>query len=130
MRFSDEVKAFLEAASFAVVCVSAEIEERTEAVLLVKSTGDVIDSFRAAGAGVRVGVVVERTASGPVVCLVFRAEGETAGDLVGESYFDAADPEDGRLFDLLGSQEVLRIGFLDENLEMRWVAELPWGEVR
>lgn len=130
MRVTDEVKSFLEAASFAVVCVTAELESRNETVVLVKSSRDLIDSLRSAGARVEVGFVDERTDRGPVLCLVLRAAGSGSGDLVGETYFDPTDEADARLFEQLGAQEILRVAFLDENMDLCWAAEVPWPELR
>jgi hypothetical protein len=130
MLLSDEVKGFLAATSFAVVCVAAELEGRQQPVVLVKASRDGVEALRAAGAGAEVGLLAERTARGPIVCLVFRLEAEGAGQLVGETYFDSADPEDARFFELLESQELLRVAFLDENMEMVSVFELPWSELR
>jgi hypothetical protein len=130
MQISEELRAFLEAAPFAVVCVPLDLGTGDEAAVLVKSTRDAIEGLRGADARIEVGWAVESTERGPVVCLLFRTAGEGAGDLVGEAYFDPSDEGDRRLFELLSRQEVLRVGFLDEELSIGWVRELAWGELR
>jgi hypothetical protein len=113
-----------------VLCVSADVGQGEEAVILVKSSRDLLSGLKEAQVPVDLGWVAENTSKGPCVCLVVRAQGADVGELVGEVYFDAGDEEDRRLVRLLGSQPRLQVAFLDEELDIAWLVALPWGEIR
>jgi len=126
----ESVKRYLEAQSFAVLCVGMDLGQGTEPVLIVKSSRDLLDSLRAAGAQPEVAWMVHRTDLGPVVCLVVRTQAEGVGSLAGETYFDPAGEGDRELIGSMTSRTRLRVVFLDEDMELEWVAEIPWDEVR
>ncbi|MHB8766365.1 MAG: hypothetical protein ACYDA8_18790 [Deferrisomatales bacterium] len=130
MRVSDELRQYLKSQPFAALCLVLDLGNGDEAVVVVKSTADLLAGLRAAGAAAEVGWVVERTPRGPVLCLVGRASAPEVGELAAEVYFDPADPADGELVALLAGQARLRVAFLDEELSSPWVAEVPWDEVR
>ncbi len=130
MQVSDEVKAFLRTQGFAVLVLELDLGQGPEAVVVVKSTRDVVAALRERGAPVELGWVVERTEDGPVLCLVLRCEQEGVGELAGEAFFDPADPADLALLRRLATQERLRAAFLDEDLEPVWVAAVAWDDVR
>lgn len=130
MQVSEEVRRFLADQAFAVVAMNLDLGSGEEVVVLVKTRRDMAEALRAARAPVETGWVVETTAHGPVVCWLVRCEASGAGDLVGEVYLDPADPSDLGLLESLARQERVRVGFLDEDLEPAWVAELAWDEVR
>lgn len=130
MQLSDELRSYLEQAPFAALCVALDLGHGREAVLVVKSTGDLLESLRAAAAPVDTGWAVEETPHGPVVCLLVRCAKERVGELLGEIYFDAASPDDREMLELFGSQAVVRAVFLDEDAKAVWSAEVGWDEVR
>jgi hypothetical protein len=130
MRITEEVKTYLNDLSFAVLSVAEDLGSGPETLLLVKAGRDLVEGLRDAEARVEVGWVVEQTASGPVLCLVLRAEDEGVGELAGEVYFDSVHAEDRNLLDLLGTQSLLRTVFLDEDLEVVWLASVAWDEVQ
>jgi hypothetical protein len=130
MQLSDEVRRFLEGASLAALCLSLDLGHGQEAVVVVKGTRDLLEGLRTASAPVGVGWVLEFTARGPVLCLAVRSSASGVGELLAEVYFDAADPADTLLLERLAAQRVLRIAFLDEEMAVAWVPELPWDEVR
>lgn len=128
MKVSEEIKEFLRERDFAVVCLELDLGGGPEAVLVVKSTGDVLGRLREAQARVEVGWAQGRTPDGPVACLVLRCASKGVGELAGEAYFDLAGEGDLALLDRLGVQERLRVAFLDEDLAPVWLAQADWGE--
>lgn len=130
MKMNETVKSLLESQPFAVVCLSVDLGNGEEALLLVKSSTDLIVSLREASAPVQFGWVVERTERGPALCSVIRVRDEAVGELAGEVYFDPADEADRELLKRLSTQARLRAAFLDENLGVAWLADIPWDEVR
>jgi hypothetical protein len=126
----ESLKRHLEAQSFAVLCVGMDLGQGVEPILIVKSSRDLLDSLRAAGAAPEAAWLVHRTDLGPVICLVVRAQAEGVGLLAGETYFDPAGRGDRELLRSLTSRPRLRVVFLDEDLELEWPAEIPWDEVR
>lgn len=130
MQFREELKAFLREQPFVALFVNVDLGEGEEAVLLLKSTADLIDGLRNAKAAVELGCVSELTESGPVICLVVRVGAPDVGELVGEVYLDPGDEEDQALLERLRSQEGLRAVFLDEDLGVTWLTRLTWGELQ
>ncbi len=130
MNVGPETLEFLRQQSFAVLCLELELGRGPEAVVVVKSTGDVVGSLRERRAKVAAGWTVHGTAHGPVVSLVVRAGDDRVGELAGEVYFDVGSDEDQALLQRLAGQEVLRFAFLSEDLEPVWLAETAWDEVR
>ncbi|MDW7709149.1 MAG: hypothetical protein SCH98_01650 [Deferrisomatales bacterium] len=127
---NEEVKRFLRGRDFAVLCVVLDLGGGPEAVVVVKSTADLLAGLRLAQAPVEMGWALERTPHGPVLCLVVRCAGDGVGELAGEAYFDPADQEDLSLLERLAGQERVRAAFLDEELQPVWLAEEEWDEVR
>jgi len=130
VRVNEEVKDFLRSQGFAVLCVELDLGQGAEAAIVVKSSRDVIDSLRERGAPVETGWWVAATPWGPVVCLVLRCRHPQVVELTGETYLDPAAGPDRSLLERLGTQERLRIVFLDEELSPAWLAEATWDEVR
>ena len=101
MELGEEVRAFLEDATFVTLCLPVDLGRGEEAIVVVKASGEVLEGLRDAGADVAVGWVVEDTARGPVACLVVRATAPGLGELDGEAYFDVGDQGDWNLLGLL-----------------------------
>lgn len=130
MQLPEEIRDFLEQTSFAVLCVAVDLGEGDEVVVFVKSSRDLTEALREASVPVQLGWVAESTPRGPCVCLVIQAKAPLVGEFVGETYFDPADEGDRRLLRLLAQQTRVQIAFLDEDLAIPWLVELPWDEVR
>ena len=130
MKVSGDVFRYLKNEAFVLVALPLDLGAGEETVLLVKTRRDFVEALREKNAPVRAAWSVENTGRGPVVCWLVRAEDPSVGDMVGEVFFDPADPDDVRMLDLLASQERVRVAFLDENLEPVWLADLDWDEVR
>lgn len=130
MRVNPEILEFLRQSPFAALCLELDLGRGPEAVVVVKSTADLLASLRERQAKVSAAWAVHPTAHGPVVCLAVRAGEEARGELGGEVYFDVADEEDLSLLRRLAGQTALRFAFLSEELEPAWLAEAPWDEVR
>lgn len=130
MNVSDELKQYLRSQAFALLCLSLDLGQGEEALLLVKASRDGIAGLRAAAAPAEAGWVVERTDQGPVACLVLRIQHGDAGELSGEVYFDAADERDRELLGHLAAQPRLRVALFDEELDIAWLTEVPWGELQ
>ena len=126
----ESLKRHLGAQSFAALCIGMDLGQGTEPVLIVKSSRDLLHSLRAARAEPEVAWLIHRTDLGPVVCLVVRTQAEGVGSLAGETYFDPAGEGDRELLGSMTSRTRLRVVFLDEDMEIDWVAEIPWDEVR
>ncbi|MBI5014920.1 MAG: hypothetical protein HZB55_05435 [Deltaproteobacteria bacterium] len=130
MQLSEEVREFLEAASLAALFVPLDLGRGEEAVLVVKSTRDVLEGLKAASPPIELGWVLEPTERGPALCLAVRVRSPGIGELLAEVYFDVTDPADGNLLERLASQTRLQAALLDEEMDVVWVAEVPWDEVR
>ncbi|GAB6063785.1 hypothetical protein [Deferrisoma palaeochoriense] len=130
MRMAEEIREFLAEEPFAVVAVGLDLGQGEEAVLLVKTRRDVAEALKGAGAPVEAGWAVEATEHGPVACWLVRCEAPGAGELLGEVYFDPEDPADRDYLRRLAGQAEVRVGFLDEDLEPVWLAQLQWDEAR
>ena len=130
MELSEEIRDFLHDTPFAVLCRPVDVGQGEEVVVFVKSSRDLAQGLRTSGAPVEVGWVAENTPRGPCVCLVLKVEAPSVGELAGEALFDPADEDDRRLFGLLSSQARLQIAFLDEELNLPWLTQVPWDEVR
>lgn len=130
MEISEELKSYLDSVSFAALCTVLDLGHGPEAVLVVKSTEDVLISLREGGAVVELGWVFEATDEGPVVCLVLRAQASGVGDLLGEIYFDAASKDDRDALGLFAVQDKVRVVFLNEETTASWTSEVPWEELR
>ncbi len=130
MKVTEEVRRYLKSQPFALLALPIDLGRGEEVVVLVKTRRDLAEALRERDAAVEAGWVVEETPRGPVVCWVVRAEAPSVGDLVGEVYFDPADPADMDLVRALAGQERVRAAFLDEALQPVWLTDLAWGEVR
>ena len=130
MQLSDELRSFLEGVPLAALSVALDLGHGPEAVLVVKSTRDLLGALRGAAAPVDAAWVVENTDHGPVACFIVRVRAPQVGELLGEIYFDASSPPDLEMLGLLVGQENVRAVFLDDDVSVSWVAEVPWDEVR
>ena len=129
MQVDEAFRAYLKDQAFAVLCLEMDLGSGPEAVLLVKTNRDLADGLRGAEAAVHLGWLVEETATGPLLCLLFLCGQDGVGELGGESYFDVATEEDRELLGRLAAQERLPVAFLDEELEVAWFRALPWPEL-
>ncbi len=130
MELHEEVRAFLEAQAFAVVCLDLDLGRGPEGVVVVKASADLISGVKGEARRVDTAWIVERTESGPVLCLLVRVGKGGVGELAGEAYFDPGDQEDLSVLRRLLAQDRLFVAFLDETLVPAWTAELPWDEVK
>ncbi|MDF1556322.1 MAG: hypothetical protein P1P84_24865 [Deferrisomatales bacterium] len=129
MQVDEAFQAYLKDQAFAVLCLEMDLGSGPEAVLLVKTNRDLAEGLRAAEAAVHLGWLVEDTATGPVLCLLFLCGQDGVGELGGESYFDVAAEEDRQLLGRLATQERLAVAYLDEELQVAWFRALPWPEL-
>ena len=130
MQVDEAFKEYLRTQPFTVVCLKMDLGAGDETVVLVKAGRDGVEGLRAADAPARLGWLVENTDTGPVLCMLFDCKAAGVGDLVGESWFDVAEPEDRSLLQRLASQERLNLAFVGEELEVIWFRQLPWSELR
>jgi hypothetical protein len=130
VEVSEELRSYLDSVPFAALCAAYDLGHGPEAVLIIKSTEDVLSSLREGGGRVELGWVVEASEAGPVVCLVLRAQASGVADLLGEIYFDSSNPDDREVLALFSSQEAVRAVFLNEESQASWTAEIPWNELR
>ncbi len=130
MNEIDALKEYLKAQSFAVLCVGMDVGHGIEAVVIVKSSRDLLDGLRAAQARPELAWLVDRTEAGPILCLVTRTHAETVGSLAGETYFDPTSDLDRDLLKRLTEQTAVRMVYLDEDAEVVWLAEVAWDEIR
>ncbi len=129
MRFSEELKQHLESVSFALMCVTLDLGEGEEVLVVVKSTNDLIGKLKGAAAPVQLGWVSEPTESGPVVCMCLKSHVEGVGELLGECYFDPLSLDDIKQQQQMCEQQQLKVAFFDEEMEIAWVANLSWGVI-
>lgn len=130
MQFHEEVRAFLEAQAFAVVCLDLDLGRGREGVIVVKASGDLLSGLDRSQARIDTGWIVENTESGPILCLLVKVGGEGVGELAGEAYFDPADDEDLAMLRRLAGQERLFVVFLDEAIAPVWTVEVAWDELK
>ncbi|TAL18243.1 hypothetical protein EPN96_02860 [bacterium] len=128
MNLDPELLEYFNNCDFAVVCLRLDLGAGEEGVLLVKSTGELLEGFKKASAIPAVGWIVEGSEHGPVVCLCLHCISE-AGEILGESCFDVFDEEDASLLALLSQQNRLKVAMYDEKLELVYMIGARWDEV-
>lgn len=129
MQINEDVKNWLKEASFAMTPVKLDLGKGEEAVILVKSTKDVINSLKGAKAPVRIGWVVLPTGKGPVACLCLNAESAGVGSIFAESFLDPVADTDYSLIQSIGGQERVKAAFFDEEMEMLWAPDVEFGAI-
>jgi hypothetical protein len=126
MRFSDDLKQYLESVSFAVLCVTLNLGDGEEVLVIVKSTKDLIGKLKGAAAPVRLGWLVEPSEAGPVLCMCIKSRVKGVGELMGECYLDPLSLDDIEQLEQMCQQEQLKVAFFDEDMEIAWVATPGW----
>jgi hypothetical protein len=128
MNLDPELLEYFNNCDFAVICLRLDLGAGEEGVLLVKSTGELLEGFRKASAKPDVGWIVEGSEYGPVVCLCLHCVSE-AGEILGESCFDVFDEGDASLLELVSRQKRLKVAMYDEKLELVYMTDARWDEL-
>ncbi len=127
MKLSEELKSYLDQAAYALVCVTLDLGNGSETVVIVKSTADLIDGLAKAKATVGVGWLVEQTDQGPVACMCIKCADDNTGELVGETYFDLINEDELDTLEGLVNQPRLKVAMFDEEMDLKYLADARWG---
>ncbi len=124
-----EIIDYFRESGFAVIIAKLDLGEGTEAIVLVKSTKELLDGLKSSKAVPAVGFITEKTEAGPVVCLALACEAPSVGELLGEAYLDIFEEGDEELLKMMAAQPRLRVAMYDEELSLAYLTQTPWGEI-